>query len=137
GDLLLRTQAQPGRAMLLTGPSTPIQPHLTEDNHRCRLIAHRNLGHVDAGPAMQRPARIAGGSGAVASPLATLGRARLPLAAGRNRLALGCTTVITGGQLPMRALVALQGRLEGTQWRGAPGSIEGRGDGGRVMRTPG
>src|SRR5207245_8004447 len=117
GDLLMRTPSQPGRAMLLTGPSTPLQPHRTDDHPRWRLIAPRNLGQVDAGHAMQRPARIAGGSGAVASPLATLGRSRLPLAAGRTRLALGCTTVITGGKLPMRALVGLQGRLQSTQGR--------------------
>ena len=85
---------------------------------------------------MQRPARIEGGSGAVAAPLATLGRSRLPRAAVRNRLALGCNTVITGGKLPLRALVALQGRLEGTQGRCAPGAIEGRSDGGRVLRAP-
>src|SRR2546428_11121889 len=98
------TTSGQGRAVLHPGPSTPLQPHRTDDHPRWRLIAPRNLGQVDACHAMQRPARIEGGSGAVASPLATLGRSRLPLVAGRTRLALGCTTVITGGNRPMRGL---------------------------------
>jgi len=85
---------------------------------------------------MQRSARIEGRPVAVAAALARLGRQRLTVAAVRERLELRGNTAITGSQLPMLELVALQRLLEGKQVLGAPGAIEGMGDGSRVLLAP-
>jgi hypothetical protein len=72
----------------------------------------------------------------VPSPLARLGRSRLPRATVRAHLQLALETAITGGHLSRMELGALQGLLQGEHVRFPPVAVPRLGHGRRVLLAP-
>src|ERR671929_1029842 len=119
--------------MFLAGPFAHVETDLTKDDQSGGLINALNLGQVYPRHAIQGFPGIERRSVAVAAPLATLGRQRLALALVGKRRQVGRNAGITGSELPMLELIALERLLQGKQMLSPPRTLQGGGDGGLVL----